>query len=82
MTFYKGIKMISNSDKPENSSLNKLFLTEKEASERYGYSREWFQRQRWLKKEPKYIKVVDNGKVLYPLNETDKWFNGTGQEGK
>jgi len=51
----------------------KLYLNETEASFRYGYSIAWFQRQRWQGTGPSFIKIY-NGRVLYPIKETDKWF--------
>lgn len=54
--------------------IKKIYLTETEASARYGYSRQWYQRQRWLGTGPKFIKV-NSGRVLYPIQEIDKWFS-------
>ncbi len=56
--------------------VNKLYLNESEASYRYGYSRQWFQRERWKGTGPKFVKI--SGKVLYPLEGTDKWFSSFG----
>lgn len=56
--------------------LETLYINDKEASNRYSYSRQWFQRARWVGDGPKYIKV--RGKVLYPLKETDEWFASHG----
>ena len=55
-------------------NIDQLYITEKEAAYRYGYSVQWFQRSRWQGGDygPKYLKI--RGKVLYPLKETDKWF--------
>lgn len=52
--------------------MNEVYLTEKEASNRYKYSKFWFQRSRWAGNGPYFLKI--RGKVLYPLEETDKWF--------
>ncbi len=49
------------------------FLTEIEASERYGYSKAWFAHKRMARSGPPYIKMADN-RVLYNLEKTDKWF--------
>lgn len=54
----------------------KLYLNETEAAHRYGYSRQWFQRERWKGTGPKFIKVNETGKILYPIGETDQWFAG------
>lgn len=54
-------------------NVEKLYLTEIEAAHRYGYSVQWFQRERWKKTGPRFIKI-NNGKVRYPLKETDEWF--------
>lgn len=56
------------------NQLSKLYLNETEASHRYGYSRQWFQRERWKGTGPKYIKVNGIGKILYPIESTDAWF--------
>ncbi|KTC81714.1 helix-turn-helix transcriptional regulator [Legionella brunensis] len=57
--------------------LNKLYIDETEAAYRYGYSRYWFQRERWKGTGPKFIKIK-SGKVLYPIKETDAWFASFG----
>lgn len=54
--------------------LGTTYISEKEASYRYGYSPQWFQRKRWEKKGPKFVKLEGKGKVLYPIVETDNWF--------
>ena len=51
------------------------YLTDKEASLRYGYSIAWFRKMRILKQGPHYIQMMKNGKVLYPVEATDEWFN-------
>jgi hypothetical protein len=53
--------------------VQKLYLNETEASVRYGYSKQWFQRERWKGTGPKFIKI-NGGKILYPIKETDEWF--------
>lgn len=53
----------------------KIYLSEKEASLRYSLSSHWFQRMRWTGNGPSYIKVNGTGKVLYPIEATDDWFN-------
>jgi hypothetical protein len=50
------------------------YMTAKDASKRYGYSVEWFQKRRSEKKPPPYIKLQDKGRVLYPMNDCDNWF--------
>lgn len=50
------------------------FLTDKEASERYGYSQSWFIRERTKGSGPKFIQLKDKGRVLYPVEQTDNWF--------
>lgn len=54
------------------SILGVQYITEKEASIRYSYSRSWFQARRMNKLEPKFVKL--QGKILYPLAQIDKWF--------
>ncbi len=56
--------------------MQKLFLSETEAANRYSYSRAWFQRARWAGYGPKFIKI--RGKILYPFEQTDAWFSGHG----
>ncbi len=50
------------------------YLTDKEASMRYGYSQSWFVNARVQKKGPPFIKIKGAGRVLYPLRENDQWF--------
>lgn len=50
------------------------YISDKEAAIRYGYSQSWFQRRRYKKLPPPFCKLENKGKVLYPLDETDKWF--------
>lgn len=61
------------------SDIEKLYLNEREAASRYGYSCKWFQRQRWKGTGPKFIKV-NGGRVLYPIQETDDWFAAFGDQ--
>jgi hypothetical protein len=49
------------------------YLTKKEAAARYGYSVNWFNRQRTLHRPPEAIKS-DCGRVYYDLDKTDEWF--------
>lgn len=58
--------------------LSKIYLNETEAANRYGYSRQWFQRERWKGTGPQYLKVHGTGKILYPIDSTDAWFKGFG----
>ena len=48
------------------------YITDKEASLKYGFSQDWFKKVRVQKRGPKYIKL--EGKVLYPVHDTDEWF--------
>ena len=50
------------------------YLTEKEASRRYGMSTSWFRNKRWDKKGPSYTKILGVGRVMYPVDLTDEWF--------
>lgn len=50
------------------------YLSEKEASKRYGYSQKWFQKRRYSNLPPPYMKLQNKGKIFYPLSETDAWF--------
>lgn len=59
------------------SQISKRYMNETEASIRYGYSRQWFQRERWKGTGPKFIKI-NGGRVLYPIDETDAWFASFG----
>ena len=49
------------------------YLTEKEVSEQYKYSRSTLQDWRWRGIGPKFIKV--RNRVLYPVNELESYFN-------
>lgn len=60
--------------------LGKDYITEKEATRRYGYSKYWFQRERWKKTGPHFIKIKGKGKVYYPVNATDEWFRDNMKE--
>ena len=50
------------------------YISEKEASKRYGYSSSWFQKRRFSKSPPPYVKLQNKGKIYYPLEQTDAWF--------
>lgn len=50
------------------------YITDKEASARYGFSLSWFQKQRGKKESPPYVKLLNRGKVYYSLDELDQWF--------
>ena len=50
------------------------YITDKEASHRYGYSVSWFQQQRHRKKPPPFIKIQGKGKVYYSVDELNRWF--------
>ena len=51
-------------------------LTEKQAAQRWPYSVPWFQRKRHEGGGPPYLKV--GGRVIYPIEELDNWFEGHG----
>lgn len=57
--------------------IEKLYITEKEAVIRYGYSRAWFQRARWAGESLPFIKI-NGGRILYPIEKADEWFNNFG----
>lgn len=59
------------------TQIEKIYMTEKEAVLRYGYSKFWFQRARWTGESPPYIKV-NGGRILYLIAQTDAWFNNFG----
>ena len=50
------------------------YLTEKEATCRYGYSASWFRVARKGGYGPYYAQVRERGRILYPVVETDEWF--------
>lgn len=50
------------------------YLTEKDASRRYGFSQRWFQEHRYQGNGPVCLQVCKKGKILYPLEQTDEWF--------
>jgi len=52
--------------------IQKIYITQKDAVERYGYSKYWWERCRWDGTGPKFLKI--KGKILYPLKETDEFF--------
>lgn len=51
-----------------------VYMTEKEAAARYGYSKSWFQRRRHFKQPPAYVKLNNKGRIYYPVEATDRWF--------
>ncbi len=53
--------------------LGKTYINEKEASLRYSYSRDWFRKCRSMGDGPPFLKMHE-GKILYDIEETDKWF--------
>ena len=53
--------------------LGKKYITEKEASQKFGFSTDWFRRQRYLKKPPPFTKL--QGRILYDLDKLNDWFN-------
>lgn len=50
------------------------YLTDKEASHRYGYSVSWFQKARYKNISPPYMRLQGKGRVFHPVTETDEWF--------
>jgi len=52
----------------------KHYITEKEASKKYGYSVPWFRLSRKQKDAPPFFRLRENGKILYSIEETDQWF--------
>jgi hypothetical protein len=52
----------------------KQYLTEKEVSRKYGFSVPWFRKERTKKNKPPFCKLSKNGRVFYPLIETELWF--------
>lgn len=55
--------------------MGKEYLTLKDASKRYGHSPSWFIRERENGDGPPFTQIKASGRVLYPLEETDDWFN-------
>ena len=54
--------------------LGKKYLSTKEVSNRYGFSTKWFEKERYCKRGPVFIKLNQRGRVFYPMDETDQWF--------
>lgn len=54
--------------------LGKAYITGKEASKRYGYSERWFINKRISGGGPPFCQLEQNGRVIYPVEETDRWF--------
>lgn len=54
--------------------MGEMYLTEKEASSRYGYSIYWFRKRRFNQQAPHYMKLKEAGRILYSLEQTDHWF--------
>lgn len=53
--------------------LEKIYMTEKEAAIRYGYSVHWFRRTRWEGNGPPFLKMNNSqtGRIFYPIEQTD-----------
>lgn len=58
------------------TTITTKYINEKEAAQRYCYTRSWFQRARWAKTGPPFVKI--GHKILYSLEEIDKWFADRG----
>ena len=54
--------------------LGKKYISEKEASNKYGYSVSWFQKGRINGNGPNFFQLRSKGRVLYDIEELDKWF--------
>jgi len=52
------------------------YISEKEAADRYPYSRYWFQRMRCYGGGPPYLKI--RNRIMYPIPEIDTWFDAHG----
>jgi hypothetical protein len=50
------------------------YISDKEASYRYGYSQSWFQKCRYEGNGPQFVRLQGKGKVLYPVDKLDEWF--------
>jgi hypothetical protein len=49
-----------------------IYINEKEASTKYGFSISWFRKNRFSKHKIPYHKL--NGKVYFKPNELEAWF--------
>lgn len=58
----------------KESFMLKKYLSEREASERYGYSLHWWRRKRWEGGGPRFIKM--NRRIAYRLDDLESYFNG------
>ena len=56
------------------------YITEKEASKRFGFSVSWFRKLRHQHLAPKNIKILGRGKVYYSLKEITEWFKNNIKE--
>lgn len=52
----------------------KSYITEKEASKKYGYSLPWFRLSRKNGESPPFCRLSENSRILYPVEETNQWF--------
>lgn len=50
----------------------KIYITDKEAAKRYGYSAFWFQKQRSKHIGPPYMRLFN--KIYYEQDKLDEWF--------
>jgi hypothetical protein len=57
------------------------YLTVKEASHKYHFSKKWFQTRRTLGDGPKYVKLIPGkGTVYYKESTLEQWFKDHMQE--
>ena len=52
----------------------KLFYSEREAQEIYGFSLSWWRRKRWKRNGPKFFKIGDS-RVGYKLSDLKEFFS-------
>jgi hypothetical protein len=58
------------------------YITQKEASTRYGMSTQWFERARHTGDGPPYFKIRGKGIAYYDVEKTDFWFKANMIEGE
>lgn len=50
-------------------------LTEEEAAERLGFSREWLRGKRIRGQGPKYLRFPGSNRIVYDPKDLDEWLN-------
>lgn len=59
----------------EQIPLFENLLTEEEAAQRLGFTREWLRQRRTRGEGPKYIRYPSSGRIMYDPKDLDEWLH-------